>query len=88
MTVTGGSPESHLGRSPGSCGGGSSLGGGPGLDGLTGWAPGHLACVSTLFLESVRPGEGAFPRNWTFLSQQSLSRTGQRWEGRTAQVTF
>lgn len=52
------------------------------------WAPGHLGFVSTLFLESVMPGEGAFPRNWTFLSRRSLGRTGQRWEGRVAQVTF
>lgn len=47
------------------------------VDGLSGWALGHLRPS----LDSVRPGERAFPTHWTFLSWQLHSMTGQ-WRGR------
>lgn len=56
------------------------LGLGLAVDGLSGWAPGHLGFIFAL------PGlseawEGAFPTHWTFLSWQLRSRMGQ-WRGR------
>ena len=46
---------------------------GLGLVGLSRRAPGHLGFASTLFLDSVRPGEGAFPMESTFLAEGSHS---------------
>ena len=63
---------------------------GLGLVGLSSWAPGHLSFASTLFLDSARPGEGAFPMELTFLSEKAVTQqdgaTAKRREG--AQVTL
>ena len=46
---------------------------GLGLYGQGSWAPGHLGFASNLFLDSVRPGEGSFPTDLTFLSRKAVT---------------